>query len=191
MDKKENPIPKKEGTYVGLNLSKESIKKLKAFQKSLNIKEEFPFHITLVYSRKKIKMDIKKHVNKTIRATRFHIFDNSESGGGRALVIKFDCPYCESRFNYATTALGATWDYPEYESHLTLCYKWEGDAPDDNLLSDFRINIESEYSEPLNLDWSDTKVKVTTDKEKDQKKKTALEEAILLKPAIIATIKKK
>ena len=188
---KEKPIPKKEGTYVGLNLSKESIKLLKKFQESLGIEESFPFHITLVYSRKKINMDIKKHVNKVIRASHFHIFDNTDDGGDRALVIKFDCPYCQSRFNYAKTALGATWDYPDYEPHITLSYNWEGDIPDNILLNDFKINIESEYTEPLNLEWSDTKVKKLSKGEKDNKKKTALEESIRLKPAILATIKRK
>lgn len=148
---------KKAGTYVGLNLSDQSVKRLKEFQKSLGITESFPFHITLVYSRKVIKMDLNQHINKTIHAENFHIFDNSATGGDRALVIKFKCEYCEKRWAYAKT-LGATWDHPSYESHITLSYNWDGPVPDHKLLKDCKINIVSEYKEDLNLEWSDQKV---------------------------------
>ena len=189
-EKKENPVPKKEGTYIGLNLSPGSIKLLKDLQKQLEIKEDFPFHITLVYSRKKITMDLNQRINKTIHALNFHLFDNSKDGGDRALVIKFNCPYCESRFNYASTALGATFDYPKYEPHITLAYNWEGDIPSDELLRDFKINIVSEYSNVLNLDWTDTNVKPKSDEEKDKTKKENLMEKLSKNPAIMATKKK-
>jgi 2'-5' RNA ligase len=181
-------LPKKEGTYIGLHLSDYSIKALKKLQTQLGITEEFPFHITLVYSRKKINMDINTKINKTIKAEEFHIFDNTKTGGDRALVIKFNCPYCKSRHNYAKKALGATWDYPTYESHITLCYKWEGDEPDKNLLKDFKINIKSEYYEPLNLDWSDTNV-IDKKEEQIKIKDTALNNKLKNTPSITATKK--
>jgi hypothetical protein len=185
---KDVKLPTKEGTYIGLNLSPTSIKQLQNLQKQLGITEEFPFHITIVYSRKKINMDLNTKINKTILAEEFHIFDNTDKGGDRALVVKFNCPYCESRHTYAETALGATWDYPTYESHITLSYNWGGDKPDPNLIKDFKINIISEYSEPLNLEWSDTNV---TDKKEKQKaiKETALTKKLKDTPSIKATKK--
>lgn len=149
-------VPKgtREGSYIGLNISKESEKRLRQLQKELNIEEIFPFHITLVYSRKKIKMDINKNVNKIITIKGFHIFDNSKDGGDRALVIKLNCPYCENRHNIAKTGFGATYDYPSYEPHITLSYKWEKDLPDEDLLKDLKLNITNEYYEKLNLEWT-------------------------------------
>jgi hypothetical protein len=159
---------KKEGSYIGLNLSNVSIKQLEKLQKDLGITESFPFHITLVYSRKKIKMDLNTKINLIIKAEKFHIFDNTKDGGDRALVIFFDCPYCNKRHNYAKT-MGATWDYPSYESHITLSYNWDKDIPDDNLLKDFKINIVSEYYEKLDLEWTDTNVKDKTLEENEKK----------------------
>ena len=160
------PNGTRDGSYIGLNISKESEKRLKQLQKDLNIEETFPFHITLVYSRKKIKMDINKNVNKIITVKCFHIFDNSKDGGDRALVIKLNCPYCENRHNIAKTGFGATFDYPNYEPHITLSYKWEKDLPDDNILKDLKLNITSEYYEKLNLEWKEDNIeKVKTLKE--------------------------
>jgi hypothetical protein len=163
---------KKAGTYVGLNLSDQSIKRLKEFQKSLGITESFPFHITLVFSRKVIKMDLNKHINKIIHADSFHIFDNKATGGDRALVIKFKCDYCEKRWAYAKT-LGATWDYPSYESHITLSYNWNGPAPDNKLLKDCKINIVSEYMEVLDLDWKAGNVKKLKNTKEERAAETA------------------
>lgn len=175
---------KKEGTYVGLNISKESEKKLKQLQKDLDINESFSFHITLVYSRNKIKMDLNKKVNQTIKAEKFHIFDNLKSGGDRALVLFFDCPYCTKRNNYSKM-IGGTWDYPTYESHITLSYNWTKDLPNNELLKDFKINITSEYYEKLNLDWVKDNIENKTNEKSvlESKEKKNLKEKIKNKPA--------
>ncbi len=183
--------PTKEGSYIGLHISDSSVQALKALQTKLGIDEDFPFHITLVYSRKKIDMDLNLKVNKIIHAEEFHIFDNSDKGGDRALVIKFHCPYCESRHDYAETALGATFDYPTYETHITLAYNWEGDLPNEDLLKDCKILITSEYYEKLNLEWSDTNVKKPTPEEVKQTKVDKIKENLKQSGSVMATIKKK
>lgn len=183
--------PTKEGSYIGLNISDSSVKALKTLQTKLGIDEDFPFHITLVYSRKKIEMDLNTKINKVIHAENFHIFDNSKDGGDRALVIKFHCPYCESRHNYAETALGATFDYPKYESHITLSYNWEGDLPDPELLKHCKLNITSEYYEKLDLEWSDTNVKKPTKEESKREKIKSIKTKQSTTPSIMATVKKK
>jgi 2'-5' RNA ligase len=188
---KEVKKPTKEGSYIGLNISDSSIQALKTLQTKLGINEDFQFHITLVYSRKKIDMDLNKKVNRTIQAEEFHIFDNSDKGGDRALVIKFHCPYCEQRHTYAETALGATYDYPKYESHITLAYKWEGDLPDEDLLKHCKLNITSEYYEKLDLEWTDTNVKKPSPEEVKKEKVNGIKQKQKQTPSIMATVKKK
>jgi 2'-5' RNA ligase len=181
----------KEGSYIGLNISDSSIQALKTLQTKLGINEDSQFHITLVYSRKKIDMDLNKKVNRTIHAEKFHIFDNSKTGGDRALVIQFHCPYCEQRHNYAEVALGATFDYPKYESHITLAYKWEGDKPSDDLLKDFKIIITSEYYKKLDLGWTNTKVTKSSPEEVKKEKINSIKQKQTKIPSIMATVKKK
>ncbi len=151
----------KEGSYIGLTISKASSDALKKLQDHLGINEEFPFHITIVYSREKIEIELNPEINQIIKAEKFHIFDNTATIGERALIIKFHCPYCEQRHNYAEVVHGATFDYPTYETHVTLAYQWDSELPDNELLKDLNIEIKSEYYEPLYLEWAKTQVKRT------------------------------
>jgi len=73
------------------------------------------------------------------------------------LVLKFKSKDLEKRFNTIINDYGATWDYEDYTSHITLSYN----APNIDItkLPPYTgpINIVSEYAEDLDFDWTTDK----------------------------------
>lgn len=80
----------------------------------------------------------------------------------RCLVMKFDCEQLVNRHNLLMKEHKATYDFPEYKTHITLSYDI-GDM-DETMLPDIKqaiktIAITEEYGEDLDLSWADTATK--------------------------------
>lgn len=80
----------------------------------------------------------------------------------RCLVMKFECDQLNKRHEELMKEHDATYDFPEYKTHITLSYDI-GDM-DETELPDIKdtveeIKIVEEYGEELNLDWAKTKGK--------------------------------
>lgn len=77
----------------------------------------------------------------------------------RCLVLKFDCDELHDRHNTLMDEHDATYDFPEYKTHVTLSYDFgemdETELPSitDTITS---INIVNEYKDDLDLDWAST-----------------------------------
>jgi 2'-5' RNA ligase len=118
----------KDGTYVALNLSYESMNLLDNFvEMNLGLTERVnpsTYHITVIYSRTPVpSAESYKHMNTTLpvtaKATGYEIFPTKNDG--KCLVMRIECPYA-TRLNGELTRIGATSDYAEYKPHMTLAY---------------------------------------------------------------------
>lgn len=157
-----------DGTYVGLKLtsdSKERVREYIAGKAIPNPIDEDDLHITLIYSRKALpKFKARGELDPPIEATpkSFDIF-KSQSGKS-VLVLKLDSPELTARHKAIRKEHGATHDFPDYIPHVTFSY----DVGDDFDLKSVKaenvgkVSFGEEYSEPLQLDWKESK-----DKKKD------------------------
>lgn len=76
-------------------------------------------------------------------------------GGKSALVAKLDAPDLSIRHNWLMKNHNLTYDYDEYEPHITLSY----DVPDDfvvpKIMTEIRLIVDHEYQEDLIEGWGD------------------------------------
>lgn len=118
----------KDGTYVSLNLSKESKALLDNFvEMNLGLTERVDpstYHITIIYSRTPVPsaenyMDMPSSLPVEALATGYEVFPTKNDG--HCLVMRLTCPYA-TKLNSELVKQGATSDYDEYKPHLTLAY---------------------------------------------------------------------
>jgi hypothetical protein len=140
-----------EGTYVGLNVLPETEKKLLAYAKDVGI-EECPstLHTTIIYSRKKHDIIAEPDTVFEAEFKDFTIFPNED--GTKTLVALLHCPLLEARHLQLMAKHSATYDYPVYHPHVSLCYNFTGDEINLPPIT-FPILLGQEYTEPLDLDW--------------------------------------
>lgn len=153
-------IKSKPGTYIGVRLTKESVKLIRKFIKDNQIPNGVQgdnIHITLVYSRKHLP-NAKKMINTAFNeppqvtpSNAFHLWGDD----GDTLVVEVKCPYLIDRHEYFRTQ-GATHDYDDYTPHITLSYNAADFAKKlETLKWDLGpLFIETEYTTPLDLDWT-------------------------------------
>lgn len=143
------------GTYIGVRFDKSSLDMLKSLQKDLSIPNPTPvsdMHSTVIFSRNQIDFPVEKSVNEKVSPdVKFHIF--TTKSGKRALVLLIDSDYLRARHELGNQ-LGATYDFPDYQPHVTLSYD-VGDRkyPTKKFKLDKELVIASEYHEELDLDW--------------------------------------
>ena len=116
------------GTYVSLNLSKQSKELLDNFvEMNLGLKERVDkstYHITVIYSRSPVPTAenlLHMHTPLPVEAqvTGYEVFPTKNDG--KCLVMRLDCPFA-TRLNADLTKQGATSDYDQYKAHLTIAY---------------------------------------------------------------------
>lgn len=153
----------KKGTYAAVNFSD---KTKKAVQNYID-KNDIPnplnsdkFHTTLLYSRKHLPdYEPKGEYEESLvgTPTGFEKWPSQPDEDGNVsmcLVLKFDCPELTQRHHDLMDEHQATFDYPEYKTHITLSYN-VGDLQCADL-PDFPENLEivGEYGDDLNLNWA-------------------------------------
>lgn len=118
----------KDGTYVSLELSKESRDLLDNFvEMNLGLTERVDkstYHITVIYSRTPVPSaenlrDMPSSLPVEAMVTGYEIFPTKNAG--KCLVMRIVCPYT-TRLNSELGKQGATSDYPEYKPHMTIAY---------------------------------------------------------------------
>jgi len=118
----------KDGTYVSLEMSTESRALLDNFvEMNLGLTERVDpktYHITVIYSRTPVPsaeflLDRNTSLPVEAMATGYEIFPTKNDG--QCLVMRLVCPYA-TRLNSQLTKEGATSDYAEYKTHLTIAY---------------------------------------------------------------------
>jgi 2'-5' RNA ligase len=118
----------KDGTYVSLDLSKESRDLLDNFvEMNLGLTERVDtstFHITIIYSRTPVPsaenlLSMPTNLPVEALAVGYEVFPTKNDG--QCLVMRLACPYA-TRLNSELGKQGATSDYDEYKPHLTIAY---------------------------------------------------------------------
>ena len=155
-----NEISPQKGTYAALRVSKPARDLL--FKHCLDNKIpcrkaqfEERLHVTLIYSRKHCpKMHADPGVIYNCEFKDYEIFTGGK--GEKVLVALLSAPAVVARHLQLMAQHGATYDFPVYNPHITLCYNWTGSDEDFAALEpiDFPISLGSEYVEDLDLDWS-------------------------------------
>lgn len=124
-----------------------------------NIVDKSKYHITVVYSRKPFtNFTICGKLKKPWIATPTELEIFPTQSGSRALVLRLDCPKLVERHKHFEKEYGATYDYDEYKTHVTLSYDvgpdWEIPKKFDVSKLVNELEISEEYYEPLNNDWA-------------------------------------
>ena len=148
-----------DGTYVGVKLSKDSMKKLSELQKAIDVPNPLDpekMHITVIYSRKHLPdFKAKGKLEKPIKAKldELDIFPSRDDKN--VLVVKLKTPELTKRHKEIMKEHGATYDWDEYKPHVTLSYDVGDFDPKAHNLKDHlnEIEIVEEYDEDLKLDW--------------------------------------
>ena len=146
----------KDGTYVSLDLSKESKALLDNFvEMNLGLTERVDpstFHITIIYSRTPVPsaenlLDMPSSLPVEALATGYEVFPTKNDG--KCLVMRLACPYA-TRLNSELGKQGATSDYDEYKPHLTIAYDTEQDIDPHSLpLPQFQLVFDKLKVAPL------------------------------------------
>lgn len=145
-----------DGTYVGLNVDKETKLRIKELCKTLKIENRVTgdkLHTTVIYSRKyvpNIKLNDEMYPL-TVETKKLHVFDTQD--GKRALVLMLDAPKLVDRHNEIMSEYQTTYDFDEYLPHVTICYDCGDFDPHSygGLLP--KVTFTGEYMEDLVLDW--------------------------------------
>jgi hypothetical protein len=155
---------KKPGTYAGVRFDTATKQKLHKYMSDNKIPTSVrpdKLHTTLLYSRKHLpNYKPAGKVNMTGTPTKFDVWKTrgENSPATNALVLEYSCPELVTRHKALMKEHDATFDYPEYKTHVTLSYDI-GDLDVSNLdAKDIGpLKLVEEYREDLDLDWARNK----------------------------------
>lgn len=139
--------------YVRRNLK--NADDLNAWAKGAGITNVVPaheMHVTQVYSRKPVVID-QKTDSITAEGGKRSIGFLGDKGG---VVLHFDSPELKARHAEAMEA-GASHDFPQFLTHVTLSYQHEGADPSTITPPSLPLQFGPEIHEEINDDWSDDK----------------------------------
>lgn len=135
------------GVYAAYHIAQDSKEELSNHVKAMGIQnpcDPSTYHITTVYSRKPIRYR-PRSIPLTVHPIGYALFGHPD----KVLVLKVEHPRLHERFNDAIKA-GATWDYPNYQPHITLATKVDPDLDITQLeVPRFLIQTGPEYTEAL------------------------------------------
>ena len=125
-------------------------------------------HATIAYSKRKFYWSaIKPRANRLIIRgghRSIEVFDKA------AVVLQFQSNSLKNRWEMFLNA-GASWDYDEYKSHITITYNGlpSGLSQKDIIPYSGELIFGPEKLEPLNSNWKSTTVEIDTNKIFDKK----------------------
>jgi len=141
------------GKFVAFTLSDETKANLANFANThqiINPADPKEYHITLVYSKADFPWTVMDTLEDPIvvePAALFWEVFKTESGSN-CLVLRMEHPALLARHKQAMEA-GATNDFPDYKSHITISYDI-GEVQIETIpIPDFEIEIIGEYEDPL------------------------------------------
>jgi hypothetical protein len=140
------------GTYGAVRFSKDSQNRLQKYIEENNIPnpcDTKDLHSTFLYSRKKVNFPSNGVFDEQIRVNpktyKLDLFGEKKN----CLVLRFESKYLQSRWK-AAMDLGATYDYPALDPHVTLSYDVGEDFDLSKLqLPTFFLAMSEEYTEEL------------------------------------------
>ena len=157
---------KKPGTYAGVRFDPDTIKTIKEYIKENGIPNGVPskkMHSTLLYSKKHCPDYVAQgDIDPPYVATPkgFDVWPSQPDDDGKVkncLVMEFDCPDLAARHKALMDEHKASYDFPDYKTHVTLSYDIgdmkAGDLP--GIEKDLKeLKIVKEYQEDLVVDWA-------------------------------------
>jgi 2'-5' RNA ligase len=151
------------GTYAGVKFSGDTSRSIKKFCEEHSIPNAVDpksLHLTLLYSRKHCPEydPIVKYDTPIIgKFKAWNVWETSPTEGPKTncLIMQLVCPEMEKRHKELMEELKATFDYDQYQPHITLSYDI-GEEFDTDALPPFKepVTITGEYMEELDLDWA-------------------------------------
>ncbi len=151
----------KNGTYAGVRFSDKTNQAIIEFCKKYKVPNPVAaakLHTTVLYSRKPLPnyTAAGKYDKPLIgEPTKWSVWDSQDKS--KCLILEYKCSKLKERHKELMDEHEATYDFPEYKTHVTLSYDI-GDFELDGLpMLDSDIEIVEEYSEDLNLDWAKEK----------------------------------
>lgn len=155
-----------DGTYAGVNFSKQTVDKLQQYIKENDIPNGLTadkMHCTVLYSRKYLpnyqpqgKID-PPFEGKPTKLEKWETQPDENGKTSQCLVMRFNCPQLVERHKHLMQEHDAMFDFDEYRPHATLSYDvGDMDVADLSNVADTvdSVVIEEEYGEDLNLDWA-------------------------------------
>jgi 2'-5' RNA ligase len=146
----------KDGTYVSLEMTKESRELLDNFvANNLGLTDRVDpktYHITVIYSRTPVpSAEQLLHMNTALpveaQPISYEVFPTKTNG--KCLVLRLVCPYA-TRINSQLTIQGATSDYAEYKAHVTIAYNMQQEVNPDTLpVPQFQLEFDRLNVAPL------------------------------------------
>lgn len=155
------------GTYAGIRFDADTKRALQEFihdNKIPNSVRPDKLHSTLLYSRKYLpdyKPAGKLQPALVGEPIKFDVWETNGEGGPKTkcLVVQFNCPDLEKRHKELMKEHDATYDYPEFKTHVTLSYDIEDldvkSLPDASTIGP--LHMVEEYGEDLDLNWAKSK----------------------------------
>lgn len=156
------------GTYAGVHFSEETKDAIMDYIAANNIPnspERDKMHTTLLYSRKRCPNYVPQgELNPAMRGKpgAWQIWESQPDSDGNksnCLVLEYDCPELTARHNELMEEHQATFDYPEYKTHVTFSYDVGDMTKEDLPPYKGPIDIVEEYGEELDLDWAKNNTK--------------------------------
>jgi hypothetical protein len=147
------------GTYVGLRVLSPANSQLYSHFVEAKIPVKKPtfdkrLHTTVIYSRKHCPALKAEKGNPHIATfSGYDLFTGL--GDERVLVARLNAPSIVGRHLILMAEHGATYDYPEYVPHITICYDFKGDDTAGIPPINFPILLGEEYVEDLDLTYKD------------------------------------
>lgn len=155
----------KKGTYAGVHFSEDTKDRIEKFIKENNIPNGVPrdkLHTTIIYSRKHLpnyepQGELQEPwIGKPLHLDVWKSQKTENTEPANCLVLEYECEECVDRHEYLMKEHGATYDFDEYKTHVTLSYDIGDmslkDIDDPETIGD--LEIVEEYHEDLNLNWA-------------------------------------
>jgi len=156
------------GTYAGVRFSDGTKKAVAEYIKENSIPNPTPtdkLHATLLYSRKRCP-DYKAQgdLNPTMHGEpgAFQVWEGQPDDDGHkpnCLVMEFDCPELTARHNELMEEHKATYDFPDYKTHITFSYDIGEMEHKDLPAYEGPVELVHEYQEVLDIDWAQKNAK--------------------------------
>jgi hypothetical protein len=149
----------KKPRFVAASVDDDTRSKIATFIVANGIPNPIPteeLHTTILYSRQPTDdPKLKSSCRYIGKAVGFEVWDTKteNSKSGKALVMRVKCSDLEGRHKKLMKELGASYDFPEYKTHITLSYDCGDVDPNKLPLPSFDIIYNEEYGKVLNLDW--------------------------------------
>ena len=150
LDWGKEPIKNDPGKYIAVKVKNAKEVYDWYFNQGVEVIPKDELHCTIAYSKKDFEYTISKE---DIYVSEFN--SNLEPlGDDGGIVLNIHSQELQDRFNRCIIA-GATYDYPSYKPHITISYSGI-DNIDEIKQPDFDIILGSEYTNPLDENWSDS-----------------------------------